>query len=677
MLSKLRAAGAIILALVTVFVSYSPLPAFAQAVQVPPGEVCFSATTGLNGMVGVLGTITGGSGGTAGTYTNVALTGGTGTGATANITVSSGGVTVVSILSPGANYTSGDTLSALSANIGNVTGFSVVVNSISINSSLAGGSVGMYIPGTLTPSSTWQDRDQTMLNTDPIGLDANGCATIWGIGTYRQIVYDRLGNEVWDKITSVAPTNPYYAGVAGGTANAITVTDAQFAANDGQAITFLALHTNTGAVTITPSGTGSPISVLKNTASGPVPLTGGEIVGGSPGNLYTVVYSATYSEFILGAYPDTTSANFINAQPVQATDYGLVCNGSANPTTNTAAVYAALSAAMSTGRGLQFPVGDCPLNAMTWDFAPVNVTGIKIMGVSHGQTILDFSSVTTGTALQLEASGGTTGNPNTWLYSTISDLTVLGNTTGTLCAIGKTDFSDVINFENFSDLLCFNVDGVNTGKAMQLNYVLDSVFYLAQADGFVTGTSYYGTALECDQCEFNTFVSGSFGNAAKGVVFTNGISFGNVFTAPDVENVNVGWTNNTNSAGGTSIFGGQNGNCNNFGIQSSAASSIGSFDFYNANFGACSPEFDTSNMVGVRFHDQLSVATPTFPLTGVTVTNKTGKDVLVTFWGGTVASITINGFGIGLTSGSVFLPAAGTVSLTYTGSPVWSWTRVN
>jgi hypothetical protein len=173
----------------------------AQAIQLPPAEQCFQATTGINGMVGTLGAITGGSGGTAGTYT-AALTGGAGTGATATITVSGGAVTAIAIQNPGLNYVVGNALSASSGSIGGVTGFSVPVASISINSSLAGGTVGMYVPGTLTPKQTWQDFGETSLNTNPIQLDQNGCALIYGEGEYRQILTDSLGNIVWDQVTN-------------------------------------------------------------------------------------------------------------------------------------------------------------------------------------------------------------------------------------------------------------------------------------------------------------------------------------------------------------------------------------------------------------------------------------------------------------------------------------------
>lgn len=71
---------------------------------------------------------------------------------------------------------------------------------------LAGGSVYFYIPNTSTPKSTWQDPAQTILNTNPIILDAKGQALIWGSGAYRQVVYDQFNNLIWDQITEDANT---------------------------------------------------------------------------------------------------------------------------------------------------------------------------------------------------------------------------------------------------------------------------------------------------------------------------------------------------------------------------------------------------------------------------------------------------------------------------------------
>ena len=81
--------------------------------------------------VATLGAITGGSAYTAGTYFDVPLTGGTGSGALATITVAGGAVTAVTITDGGLQYGVANTLSAAAANIGGTgSGFSVPVASV-------------------------------------------------------------------------------------------------------------------------------------------------------------------------------------------------------------------------------------------------------------------------------------------------------------------------------------------------------------------------------------------------------------------------------------------------------------------------------------------------------------------------------------------------------------------
>ena len=79
----------------------------------PTAKVTGTATRKETGSVATTGTIVVGSGYTNGTYTNVALSGGTGYGATANITVAGGIITAVTLVRGGQWYLVGDVLSCL------------------------------------------------------------------------------------------------------------------------------------------------------------------------------------------------------------------------------------------------------------------------------------------------------------------------------------------------------------------------------------------------------------------------------------------------------------------------------------------------------------------------------------------------------------------------------------
>ena len=84
-----------------------------------------------DGNIVSLGTIVGGSLYTDDTYTDVALTGGTGTGAEATIEVEDGAVTKVTITKDGRGYAVGDELSAAADDVGGTgSGFKVPVTAV-------------------------------------------------------------------------------------------------------------------------------------------------------------------------------------------------------------------------------------------------------------------------------------------------------------------------------------------------------------------------------------------------------------------------------------------------------------------------------------------------------------------------------------------------------------------
>jgi len=113
-----------------------------------------NATTLRSGAITSFNTLVGGSGYTNGTYTGIALTGGTGTGATANITVSGGAVTVVTVNASGSGYTSGNTLSAANTIIGGGSGSGFSINvAIVASNVVAAASFVSFGGGTMTSTT--------------------------------------------------------------------------------------------------------------------------------------------------------------------------------------------------------------------------------------------------------------------------------------------------------------------------------------------------------------------------------------------------------------------------------------------------------------------------------------------------------------------------------------------
>jgi hypothetical protein len=184
---------------------------------------------------------------------------------------------------------------------------------------LALGTVTMYVPGTTTAKTTWQDSAQTIQNTNPITLGIDGTAVIYGSGCYRQIVKDASGSTIWDQPTcDVSSTSLIWAGHSSGTANNQILTASNFSSQDGQTVAFLAGQTNTGALALTING-GSPINVLRDTASGPFSLAGGEVF---LGNNYLVQYDATRGAFHLVNNPATGSNPLSTLSGSGTTDLG-------------------------------------------------------------------------------------------------------------------------------------------------------------------------------------------------------------------------------------------------------------------------------------------------------------------------------------------------------------------
>jgi hypothetical protein len=145
-----------------------------------------SADWNVNASGGVLtATITNaGAGYTNGTYTNQALTGGAGTGATANITVAGGVITSVVINGHGVNYVVGNTLSA---SIAGGAGFVLTVNTLMNFVSLYQNEIGTdKVTGALSVAI------ESYFETNDLGLVSGGPSQPSPVGENKWLRLERV-----------------------------------------------------------------------------------------------------------------------------------------------------------------------------------------------------------------------------------------------------------------------------------------------------------------------------------------------------------------------------------------------------------------------------------------------------------------------------------------------------
>jgi hypothetical protein len=274
---------------------------------------------------------------------------------------------------------------------------------------LAGGTVTFYIPGTTTPKDTWRNSGQSILNSNPVTLDSGGRAVIYGSGAYRQVVADRLGNLIWDQETSEPNAGSVsFGGTSAGTANAQTLSAAQFSFLDGQIISFVAGVTNTGSMTISIGG-GSPIPIMKNGTSGPVNLVANDIVAG---NSYFIQYSKTLAAFqlLLSVAPTLPTGAFLKGYL-----FGLTLSNSASDLVNNIDVAVGSSASDSATAVLM-------TNSIVFT-KKLNVN----WAVGTGNGMLDTGSVANGTYHIFEIMRSDTGNVDFLASASVNAPTLPAN----------------------------------------------------------------------------------------------------------------------------------------------------------------------------------------------------------------------------------------------------------
>lgn len=79
---------------------------------------------------------------------------------------------------------------------------------------------------------------------------------------------------------------------------------------------------------------------------------------------------------------------------------------------------------------------------------------------------------------------------------------------------------------------------------------------------------------------------------------------------------------------------------------------------------------------GLTLPPAVPAVTPAVPGTGVAQYSNSSQPVIVTVTGGTVTVIAVNGVTTGLTTGAIYVPTGGTITLTYSVAPTWAWATV-
>jgi hypothetical protein len=499
---------------------------------------------------------------------------------------------------------------------------------------LVGGKLYSYAAGTTTPLATYTSAAETAFNTNPIILNSRGEAEVWlGSPLYKFKLTTAADVEIWtvDNITSLS----------GLQASLLAAIAASAASTDASIKAYFAATSGSSRVGYISSGTGAVARTVQDK---------------------------------------------IRETPLYVTDFGAVGD---NTTPCDAAFAACFAAAKAQRRPWHIPAGTylfTTTGTTFWNMTGSEFFGMKITGDGAGNTILRFPNVTTNIGLQIYASSD-------WYDFAMSDLQFQFQTATAGMVLGQNSFVDPMNTPNLTNIIILNTLNSSATEGLRLNYVVNGLFNNVRANCYASAsggvlTAVNGMSLRCRQVGFCTFNNGSYGNGTYGVRFTDTFNFGNVWVGTDFENVEYCVRGDGSATGNNLFLGGQFANYMRAALSNAGGLSTGAYTVISPNFnnppawatpgtnplGVAATVIDQTNFGGIRLIDGTPVTTPAVPASGVAAANISGKRLLVTFWGGSVTSVSVNGFGIGISgSGSVMLPHAQTIALTYTGSPNWFW----
>lgn len=345
--------------------------------------------------------------------------------------------------------------------------------------SLSLGTIELYIPTTLTPKLSYADEAGSVVNTNPILLDAAGACTIWGTGLYRMIAKDQGGVTVFDKITGFVASGGGGGGDVFGPGASIPGNFAVWASTDGTQIADGGLvgtlaHLNSvndsnwsGApLTLGHGGTGATDAAGVRAAIGLGALAVQNTITASQISDYSAALFAANGVMLVGS-------GSVTITPVGATYVFTASGGGGGGITGPASsLNGELPAFLGTSGGVVTNTGCVP-----------SANGFSLIAAANYAAMRTALGLTAAATTAIGTSGATIpllSTANTWtLAQTFTVAPVFTDASGTRTALGlgtaaqaaSTDFEPAGAYANFNAQTgtSYSLAGTDQGRLVTMN----------------------------------------------------------------------------------------------------------------------------------------------------------------------------------------------------------------
>ena len=571
---------------------------------------------------------------------------------------------------------------------------------------LAGGSVFMYVPNTSTFKTTWQDSGEMTANTNPIILDAAGECLLWGSGAYRQVVQDALGNTIWDQITSSSPIAGQDISSASAVAtNATTLRSlANYFADIINVKDFGAQgngstdDTTAIQAAITAIGNGTlffPAGTYIISSALTIPAQTSPLLQGAGMSATRIVQTSSSASGII--FGNTTS----QTMPLGGGVRDMTIDGSTTPISSYSSGVGVTVECANDGFSLNNLLIRGWGNGITIDqsfngfYTNITVLYNYYNGIAYGSR----GGYTAGagnsfSGLNISNFGSSLGGSPTGIALILSggefwtNVDVTSYSTGINIAPGVGQYVDYNFFTNvLADTNTMNGWAINGGSGLIYSTVCTNCWGAYNGDNglLIEGTGVNGFRWVGGRLRENAQSGAIIQNGATEVAIqsseitangrgsTAGTYFG-IIAGANVSNFQI--TDNTIgnfgsafTAQGTGIYL-SSGTSNNIVVTNNISVSP-------AGGGVAIQNFSTGTNVVISgntgYNPVGAFTPPSFPATTVAYTNPYGITCRVFIEGGTVASVKIGSTVTGQTSGMFLLGNGESITVTYTGSPSWTW----